>query len=661
MLKGNCGALGLQSPARFRRQPGSVQVQHRCARASRCLRAPLRLASPSAAAAAAAASPDADASLATITGLIGGPSAAAAAPLSYRAITTDPVFRPATAGCQQYAPGPPQLLGRRLTLNPLHGLTAATESQLGALDRAMAAVLDGRPLLQGAAAAALAALTALDLHPLSLLRLGLPEAVADYLELQVGGWLLPLAAGAALAAGMAAAAWQARTWVAAQLALAGGGFGRAVSEAEAARTAAKELAVAGAAAATGEEQGGAAAGAAVAAGGGAFSRWLPAALRPLFESDWKPTDRTWLYLIMAARLAALLLAASSLLSGASVAAAVFTALCFGASLLPAALPQLRALLPTSGAAAGLAAPLLAADAAFLVALAPAAPLAARAAAAAVLAAGLGLAATATAASGRLTGARAADGDLATFHVVLRLPLSGTLVDTTVGHLPLTSRVGADAVEAEQEAAAAAAAAAASAAADPRAAGSTSGAGCDPQERFRPIQAAVAAATLAGMYLGERRTVTLSAASAPGGGDAAAAATAGPGGGEDLGSEWSSESAAPFNNPGLTWWQPLEDLERKLGVKAGGEERQVRPGDVFWYPVGGLVVELGATRLSTGQGTAGGGAPPAAALAGADSWGPVRVMAVTGEWVQLDANMGLAGGEVEVEVELVGLKKAAAPA
>lgn len=127
---------------------------HRAFPAGRCRRAPLRLVP---AAAAAASSPDADGSLATLTGLSGG----AAAPLSYRAITTDPVFRPATAGCQQYAPGPPQLLGRRLTLNPLHGLAAAAESQLGGLDRAMAAALDGRPMLQAAAAAALAALTAL--------------------------------------------------------------------------------------------------------------------------------------------------------------------------------------------------------------------------------------------------------------------------------------------------------------------------------------------------------------------------------------------------------------------------------------------------------------------------------------------------------------------
>ncbi|GFR44915.1 hypothetical protein Agub_g5999, partial [Astrephomene gubernaculifera] len=43
---------------------------------------------------------------------------------SYRAITTAPTFTPATTPGPQYDPGPPQLLGRRLTLNPLHGLVA---------------------------------------------------------------------------------------------------------------------------------------------------------------------------------------------------------------------------------------------------------------------------------------------------------------------------------------------------------------------------------------------------------------------------------------------------------------------------------------------------------------------------------------------------------
>eukprot|EP00198_Chlamydomonas_reinhardtii_P006149 XP_001695485.1 predicted protein [Chlamydomonas reinhardtii] len=98
-----------------------------------------------------------------------------------------------------------------------------------------------------------------------------------------------------------------------------------------------------------------------------------------------------------------------------------------------------------------------------------------------------------------------------------------------------------------------------------------------QERFQPIQAAVAASTLSGMYIGERRTLTISANAGNSSGSGAAGAG-------DLGSEWGSEAAAPFSNPGLTWWQPLEDLERKLGVKDGGQDRQVRPGDVFWYPV-----------------------------------------------------------------------------
>ncbi|GIL46207.1 hypothetical protein Vafri_3249 [Volvox africanus] len=42
-------------------------------------------------------------------------------PPSQSTVTTDPVFRPLAGSTQQYAPGPPQLLSRHLTLNPLHG------------------------------------------------------------------------------------------------------------------------------------------------------------------------------------------------------------------------------------------------------------------------------------------------------------------------------------------------------------------------------------------------------------------------------------------------------------------------------------------------------------------------------------------------------------
>jgi hypothetical protein len=83
-----------------------------------------------------------------------------------------------------------------------------------------------------------------------------------------------------------------------------------------------------------------------------------------------------------------------------------------------------------------------------------------------------------------------------------------------------------------------------------------------------------------------------------------------------------------------------------------------PGSVFMYPLGSLVVELGAARLSTLA--AAGGTPPAADLRGADSWGPVRVNAVTEAWVELDGNFALEGSDgADVEVTLVELRKAAA--
>ncbi|KXZ42172.1 hypothetical protein GPECTOR_191g304 [Gonium pectorale] len=283
--------------------------------------------------------------------------AAGAVPNSYRAITTDPAFRPATAGCSQYAPGPPQLRSRHLTLNPLHGLAAWAEARLSGLDRAAAAALDGRPLAQGAAAAVTAALTYWGLHPLSLLTRGLPAAAADWLEVQLGEWALPLAAAAALAAGVVAALWQLRTWGAAQLALirlddvqprqAAPSPGEA-SPAPADSTAEAE---------------------AEAAPAGPFAGLIPEPLRGLFEADWKPTDRTWLYAILAARLGTLLTAASCLLHGATTTAAAYAAACFGASLLPVALPHLRHLIGSApavpGGATGLAAPLLAADAALV--------------------------------------------------------------------------------------------------------------------------------------------------------------------------------------------------------------------------------------------------------------------------------------------------------
>lgn len=300
---------------------------------------------------------------------------------------------------------------------------------------------------------------------------------------------------------------------------------------------------------------------------------------------------------MAGRLSALCSAAAAVVCGSTTTAAAYAALCFAASLLPAALPHLRDLLRTDAASSTrLAAPLLAADAAFLVALAPATPLAARAVAAATLAAGLGLAAVTAAATPRLAAATAAHGDECTFHVTVRLPLSGTPIDSTIGHRALTAVVGpqstpitagSDPAPADADATAADAAAA-----DPRVVGAIAGAVADPQARFRPLQQLVAAEVLPGMRVGEKRSITVWGMSAT---DAAAASAEIDGGNGDGGGEGDG-AVPPFRNPGLVWWQPLDDLRRKLGSSVPVPA----VGDVFWYPLGSLVAELGAVRLSQQQ-------------------------------------------------------------
>lgn len=330
--------------------------------------------------------------------------------------------------------------------------------------------------------------------------------------------------------------------------------------------------------------------------------------RPLPATAMSPL-RTWLYVIMAGRLSALCSAAAAVVCGLTATAAAYAAVCFGASLLPAALPHLRDLLQSDTASTTrLAAPLLAADAAFLVALAPATPLAVRAAAATTLAAGLGLAAITAAATPRLAAATAAGGDECTFHVTVRLPLSGTPIDSTIGHRALTAVVGpqstpitagSDPAPADADAVPTAADVAA---ADPRTAGAIAGAVADPQARFRPLQQLIAAEVLPGMRVGEKRSITvwgMSAADAAAAGadtDSGSGAGAGAGAGVGEGDAAADGVVPPFRNPGLVWWQPLDDLRRKLGSSAPVPS----VGDVFWYPLGPLVAELGAVRLSQQQ-------------------------------------------------------------
>ncbi|GLI71716.1 hypothetical protein VaNZ11_017014 [Volvox africanus] len=546
-------------------------------------------------------------------------------PPSYRTVTTDPVFRPLTGSTQQYAPGPPQLLSRHLTLNPLHGLAAWAVTHANRLDLAFASRMDRVPLTHLAAAAATVTLTYLGLHPVSLLRFGLPVAMADWLEARLGDWVVSLAGAAALGVGAAAALWQLRNWAAVQSALlgfdsvVGSAADAAVDHAKAAAsTAVRSTSSSSTSRGSPSEADAPASGAA-----GPFLGLVPAQWRSFFEGDWKSTDRTWLLLITAGRLSALLVASSSVLLGNTASA--FATLCFGVSLAPLALPHIRQLLAASAAArqpfavpgstATLAMATVLADAAFLLVLAPALPPLLRGLAAVALATCSGLAAVAAAASSRLTASRAAPGDVATFHVVVRLPTSGTLIDTTCGQQPLIARVGAAATAKEPSATRAALPAEAER---------------EPQARFQPLKALLAATELEGMYLGERRKAILA-----------------------VDDPDASNTGLPFRNPGLVWWQHLDDLNRKIG----SAERALRPGDVFWYPVGSLVVELGARRLSTTAAAASGsGASALVGLPGADSWGPVEVCAVSEDWVQLDANAGLQGGQAVVEVRLVALEK-----
>ncbi|GFR44916.1 hypothetical protein Agub_g6000, partial [Astrephomene gubernaculifera] len=547
--------------------------------------------------------------------------------------------------------------------------------------------------------------------------------------------------------GLGVAGWQLRTWSAAQLALLGADqpLPRGGSPAAAAGGAAgsSDAAAAGPAAAVGSTTAEASTSSTFSSAG-PFSSLVPEPLRTagVFEEDWKHTDKSWLLVILLARLGTLLTAAHCLLTAnpaTATAAATFAAVCFAASLLPAAIPHVRQLLAASSsygnggaaAAAKLAVPLLAADVAFLVALAPAAPPIARAVAAAAMAAGLAAAAIAAAASPRLSGLRAAAGDVATFHVVLRLPASGTLIDTTWGHRPLSGVVGGMLQEEGGKEAAATATAAAAEQDQPAGVGAAIASGGkpmhaggegDPQARFRPLEALLSAVVLEGLYLGERCSLTLSpddflslAAAASSSASVTSSASASPSASSSPPEEeavtagdgdlpLSPTSVELFHNPGLVWWQSLDDLHRKMGLGAvgtagsrrdedeeeaeeeeeggdgstssstspstsskitssssGSKRSPVRQGDVFWYPLGGLVSELGCRRLSTHEG-AGGQQQAGRRIAGADSWGPVRVAAVSpcGQWVQLDGNVGMemSGEAVEVEVEIVELRKGA---
>ncbi len=71
----------------------------------------------------------------------------------------------------------------------------------------------------------------------------------------------------------------------------------------------------------------------------------------------------------------------------------------------------------------------------------------------------------------------------------------------------------------------------------------------------------------------------------------------------------------------------------------------------WHPCGDTAPPLPEPACLALQEAAG----SEARIEGADGWGPVCVTAVSGEWVQLDGNVG-AQESVEVEVELLQVAK-----
>ncbi|GAX78293.1 hypothetical protein CEUSTIGMA_g5735.t1 [Chlamydomonas eustigma] len=77
----------------------------------------------------------------------------------------------------------------------------------------------------------------------------------------------------------------------------------------------------------------------------------------------------------------------------------------------------------------------------------------------------------------------------------------------------------------------------------------------------------------------------------------------------------------FFSPDLVWWQDIEDVEEKF------KGEYPLPGEVFWFPLGPGKDE---------------------------NWAPVRVNAINEEFVELDGNVSIEDEEVIVEVELIRL-------
>lgn len=118
-------------------------------------------------------------------------------------------------------------------------------------------------------------------------------------------------------------------------------------------------------------------------------------------------------------------------------------------------------------------------------------------------------------------------------------------------------------------------------------------------RFRGVEAfqAAIAACAPGLFVGEHRSISID-----------------------------NPPAGGFYDPQLCWWQPREDFVSKF-------RRQPVAGQVFWYPIAD----------------------------GAPSWVPTQVVNVGPQFVQLDANFGLTGREMQLGVRVAGVLERAGSA
>jgi len=473
--------------------------------------------------------------------------------------------------------GSAQLLGRHIYLNPADTVAKLLDNQFHKLDLAVASLADGSRALTGVALGGVAVLSTMGCNLYQQLVAGMPGAVTGVLE-DLCGPLLAVAPRLLLVATAAVfSLWHVRTWWAANLqaatlglrAVASGPDGASDDEALVTpsvwwvllRLVAVMTACASAAAVS----------SAVASSG-------PAMLFPA--------------------LAAAAAYVASLLAPAAVAAASGVKLPQASKAVAAALPLLLPVLGSEVVSLVLMAAAGAVDGCVLGSL----PV--RAVCGALLGASLAATVLQEQYSQRLYKWQAQEGDLAEVHLSLRAS-NGAVIDTTYGHEPLRLRVGRameDIAGQQSEVQEAPDSATPSTTATGDLAWVDQSRMCTPSpwstfgtERFcTPQFASALDELLPGLMLGQGSACEL---------------------------ENPRLNEGGHINPGLLWWQSLEDVKRKL--KQLPEE-----GQVFWYPLGPGPNE---------------------------NWAPVRVNAVRGQFLELDGNVEVEGQAAVLEVKLVGLQ------